>query len=159
MFRFSNRMKTPMSHSMTHGLPDPDYDHAFYDGVPAKRLFAWAVDVLLITCLSVIVALLSFGLLFWLWALLYLTISFLYRSATISGRSATLGMRLMNIELRNGMGHRFNGGEALVHTGLYLFLSASMILQLVSIGLMAMSQRHQGLHDMILGSAAINSAR
>jgi hypothetical protein len=29
-----------MNQTMTHptGLPDPDYDHAFYDGVPAKRL-------------------------------------------------------------------------------------------------------------------------
>jgi hypothetical protein len=46
-------------------------------------------------------------------------------------------MRLMNIELRNGLGQRLSSGEAMIHTGLYLFLSASMILQLVSIGLIA----------------------
>lgn len=148
-----------MTHSMTHGLPDPEYDHAFYDGIPAKRFFAWLVDVILIAVVSLILGLLTLTVLLWIWPILYLTVSFIYRAATIASGSATLGMRLMNIELRNGLGHRLNGGEAIVHTGLYLFLSASLILQLVSIGLMAASRRHQGLHDMILGSAAINCAR
>ena len=142
--------------SPTRGLPDPEYDAAFYDGVPAKRLFAWIVDVILIASLSFLLALLSFGIGFFLWALLYLTVSFLYRSATIGSGSATLGMRLMNVELRNSLGQRLSSGEAMIHTGLYLFLSASMILQLISIGLMAASRRHQGLHDHIIGSAAIN---
>jgi len=138
------------------GLPDPDYDHAFYDGVPAKRLFAWVIDVILIAVVSLVLGLLTLTVLLWIWPILYLTVSFLYRSATIGTGSATLGMRLMNIELRNGLGHRLSGGEAVIHTGLYLFLSASVILQLVSIGLIAASRRHQGLHDHILGSAAIN---
>lgn len=143
---------------MTHpaGLPDPDYDAAFYEGVPAKRLFAWIIDVILIAATSFLLGLLSFTLLLWIWPILYLTVSFLYRSATIAAGSATFGMRLMSIELRNGMGQRLSPVEAMIHTGLYLFLSASVILQLISVGLIAMSQRHQGLHDHILGSAAIN---
>jgi hypothetical protein len=147
-----------MSSTMTHpaGLPDPDYDHAFYDGVPAKRLFAWVIDVILIGVISLILGLMTLTVLLWIWPVLYLTMSFLYRSATIATGSATLGMRLMNIELRNGLGQRLSAGEAMIHTGLYLFLSASVILQLVSIGLIGASRRHQGLHDHILGSAAIN---
>jgi uncharacterized RDD family membrane protein YckC len=147
-----------MTRTMPHpaGLPDPDYDAAFYDGVPAKRLFAWIVDVIIIASISLVLGLLTFTLLLWVWPILYFTVSFLYRSATIGTGSATLGMRLMNIELRNGLGQRLSPGEAMVHTGLYLVLSASMILQLVSIGLIAASRRHQGLHDHILGSAAIN---
>jgi uncharacterized RDD family membrane protein YckC len=150
-----------MTHAMTHsaGLPDPEYDHAFYDGVPAKRFFAWIVDVILIAAVSLILGLLTLTVLLWVWPILYFTVSFLYRSATIGTGSATLGMRLMNIELRNGLGQRLSGGEAMVHTGLYLFLSASLILQLISIGLMLASRRHQGLHDHILGSAAINRPR
>lgn len=139
-----------------HGLPDPDYDAAFYEGVPAKRFFAWVVDVILIGSISLILGLLTLTVLLWIWPILYVTVSFLYRSATIGSGSATLGMRLMNIELRNGLGQRFSPGEAVIHTGIYLFLSASLILQLVSIGLMAASRRHQGLHDHILGTAAIN---
>ncbi|KPQ14576.1 MAG: RDD family [Rhodobacteraceae bacterium HLUCCO18] len=150
-----------MTHTMTHsaGLPDPEYDHAFYDGVPAKRFFAWIVDVILIALVSLILGLLTLTVLLWVWPILYFTVSFLYRSATIGTGSATLGMRLMNIELRNGLGQRLSPAEAMIHTGLYLFLSASVILQLISVGLMLASRRHQGLHDHILGSAAINRPR
>ena len=148
-----------MSRTMTSGLPHPDYDDAFYDGIPAKRFFAWVVDVLIISAISLVIGLLTLTVLLWVWPILYLTVSFLYRSATIGSGSATLGMRLMNIELRNSLGQRLSGGEAMAHTGLYLFLSASMILQVISIGLIAASQRHQGLHDHILGSAAINRPR
>ena len=150
-----------MTHAMTNatGLPDPDYDHAFYDGVPAKRLFAWVVDVLIVATISLVIGLLTLTVLLWIWPILYMTVAFLYRSATIASGSATLGMRLMNIELRNGLGHRLSGGEAMVHTFVYLALSASVILQLVSIGLIAASRRHQGLHDHILGTAAINRPR
>jgi len=44
-----------------HGLPDPDRDPQFYDGVPARRLAAWFVDVALILLVGVPIALL-----FWL---------------------------------------------------------------------------------------------
>jgi uncharacterized RDD family membrane protein YckC len=150
-----------MTHAMTDapGLPDPDHDHAFYDGVPAKRLFAWVVDVIIVTSITFLLGLVTLSLLWWLWPLVYIVVDFLYRAGTIAGGSATLGMRLMNLELRNGLGRRLSGGEAVLHTGLYLVLSASMILQLVSIGLMAASRRHQGLHDHILGTAAINRPR
>jgi hypothetical protein len=56
--------------------------------------------------MSLILGLLTLTVLLWIWPILYLTVSFLYRSATIGARSATLGMRLMNIELRNGLGQR-----------------------------------------------------
>jgi uncharacterized RDD family membrane protein YckC len=145
--------------TQTSGLPDPDYDHAFYDGVPAKRLFAWVVDVLIIATISLVLGLLTLTVLLWVWPILYMVVAFLYRSATIASGSATLGMRLMNIEIRNGLGRRLSGGEAMAHTFCYLALSASVILQLVSIGLIAASRRHQGLHDHILGTAAINRPR
>ena len=35
-------------------LPDPDYQAEFYTGVPAKRLFAWVVDSLLITIAAIL---------------------------------------------------------------------------------------------------------
>lgn len=150
-----------MTPDMTYpsGLPDPDYDSAFYDGIPAKRFIAWIVDVAIISAISLIIGLLTLTVLLWIWPILYLGVSFLYRAATIGSSSATWGMRLMNIELRNSLGQRLSAGEAVIHTGLYLFWSVSMILQLISIGLIAASRRHQGLHDHILGSAAINRPR
>lgn len=148
-----------MTTAMSHALPDPHYDAAFYDGVPAKRLFAWVIDVVIIVAISLLLGLLTLTVLLWFWPLLYAMVAFLYRSATITSMSATLGMRMMNLELRNGLGHRLSGGEAMVHTGLYMFLSVSVLLQLISIGLIAGTARHQGLHDHILGSAAINRPR
>jgi hypothetical protein len=147
-----------MQSSMTHpaGLPDPDYDAAFYDGVPAKRLFAWIIDVILIATISLVLGLLTLTVLLWVWPILYLTVSFLYRSATIGSGIGHAGHAADEYRAQERPRPALSGGEAMIHTGLYLFLSASMILQLVSIGLIAGSRRHQGLHDHILGSAAIN---
>lgn len=148
-----------MTYAMRSTLPHPDYDAAFYDGVPAKRLFAWIIDIVIITVISLILGILTLTVLLWIWPLLYAVVAFTYRTATISAMSGTVGMRLMNIELRNGLGHRLSTGEAAMHTLLYFVLSASVILQLISIGLIAGTRRHQGLHDHLLGSAAINRPR
>ncbi|MCS6621590.1 RDD family protein [Roseibacterium beibuensis] len=137
-------------------LPDPDYDHAYYDGVPAKRLFAWVIDVLIVTLITLVLGVITLTALLWIWPVVYVTVAFLYRWGSVATWSATLGMRLMNLQLRGRTGHVLSTGEAAAHTGLYLFLSASMILQLVSVGAIALSQRHQGLHDLILGTAALN---
>ncbi len=144
---------------MPSRLPDPSYDPVFYDGVPAKRLFAWLIDVLLISIVTLILGLVTFTLLLWIWPIVYLTVSFLYRSLTIAAGSATLGMRLMNIELRGPTGQRLSGTEAALHTLAYLIASGFVIVQLVSVFLMATGARHQGLHDLFLGTAAINRPR
>jgi uncharacterized RDD family membrane protein YckC len=141
---------------MTSALPDPDYDHAFYDGVPAKRLFAWVVDVLLVTILTFLLGLVTFSALWWIWPLTFIAANFLYRAGTIAAGSATLGMRLMNLELRGPTGARLTGGEAVLHTLGYMVATGFVIVQVISVVMMAFGARHQGLHDLIIGSAAIN---
>lgn len=148
-----------MSQPMSNGLPDPQYDHAFYDGVPAKRLFAWVVDVILVTMLTFLLGLLTFSLLWWVWPLVFLSVDFLYRAGTIARGSATLGMRLMNVELRGPTGARLSQGEAVLHSLAYLVAMSMVLLQIISVLMMAMGARHQGLHDMLIGSAAINRPR
>jgi uncharacterized RDD family membrane protein YckC len=144
---------------MSTALPDPDYDHAFYDGVPAKRLFAWVVDVLIVTVITFILGLLTLSVLWWIWPLTFIAVSFLYRAGSIAAWSATPGMRLMNIELRNSMGARFSGGEAVLHTLAFMVATGFVILQIISIVMMVLGSRHQGLHDILIGSAAINRPR
>jgi uncharacterized RDD family membrane protein YckC len=148
-----------MSMTMSTALPDPDYDHAFYDGVPAKRLFAWVVDVLIVTVITFILGLLTLSVLWWIWPLTFIAVSFLYRAGSIAAWSATPGMRLMNIELRNSMGARFSGGEAVLHTLAFMVATGFLILQIISIVMMVLGSRHQGLHDILIGSAAINRPR
>lgn len=144
---------------MAARLPDPDYDAVFYAGIPAKRLFAWVIDVILITLVTLIVGVLTLSALLWIWPVTYFVTSFLYRSLTIAGGSATLGMRLMDIQLRNAQGAKLTPQEAAFHTGAYLIASAFVILQLISVFLIATGPRHQGLHDFLLGTAAINRPR
>lgn len=145
-----------MSLPMPSALPDPDHDPAFYDGVPAKRLFAWVVDVVLVSLITFVLGLVTLSALWWIWPLTFIMVNFLYRAGTIAAGSATPGMRLMNLELRGATGARLSGGEAVLHTLGYMVATGFVIVQMISIVMMAFGARHQGLHDLILGSAAIN---
>lgn len=148
-----------MSSAMTHALPDPDHDPAFYEGVAAKRLFAWLLDVIVVTAVTFVLGLLTLSLLWWVWPLVYLTVDFFYRAGTITQASATLGMRVMNLQLRGPGGARLSQGEAVLHTLAYMVAAAFVIIQLVSVAMMALGARHQGLHDLLIGSVAINRPR
>jgi len=148
-----------MTVTMTTTLPDPDRQPVFYDGIPAKRLFAWIVDVALIFGVMLILGLLTLTLSLWLWPLFWVATSFLYRSLTIGAGSATLGMRLMNIEMRNARGQRLDGAEAMLHTIGYLVCAGFFLPQVLSIAWIALGPRHQSLPDLLLGSAAINRPR
>jgi len=90
--------------------------------------------------------------------LLYAVVSFLYRWWGLAAASATPGMRLTSLELRTREGLRFDGATAFLHTAGYFVSVAVFPLQLVSIVLMLISARGQGLTDHILGTAAINRA-
>jgi uncharacterized RDD family membrane protein YckC len=136
-------------------LPDPTRQAAFYDGVTLKRGFAWIVDTLLIALLTLPIAVFSIVGLFML-PLFFLIVGFVYRWVTIASGSATPGMRLMSIEFRNASGERFDSGLAFLHTLGFTLTSSTVILQVVSIALMFLSERGQGLTDMVLGTVALN---
>jgi uncharacterized RDD family membrane protein YckC len=142
------------------GLPDPDRDRQFYDGVPARRLAAWVIDLMLILLIAVPVAIAfgiaTFGLGFALFPFVIATVGFLYRVATISQGSATWGMRLMGIELRRHDGTRFDGLTALLHTTIYTIALWTVVLQVLSCGTILFSRYRQGLNDIILRTTAIN---
>ncbi|MFS4582906.1 RDD family protein [Phaeobacter sp. C3_T13_0] len=137
-------------------LPDPDYQTEFYQFVASKRLFAWLIDSALITVLaSIAVVLTAFtGLL--IWPLLYLAIGFIYRALTIAGGSATWGMYIAGIELRDLNGRKLDGQGALLHTAGYTLSMAFPIIQIISILMMLMSARGQGLTDAMLGTVMLN---
>ncbi|MCA3510485.1 MAG: RDD family protein, partial [Rhodobacter sp.] len=87
---------------------------------------------------------------------LYLTISFLYRTITLARHSATPGMQLMAIEFRDRSGAKFDLGTAFLHTLGYTLTISTVLLQLLSMGLMLTTARGQGLTDLVLGTVAIN---
>lgn len=146
-----------MSYSDFQMIPDPERHADFFDGVLTKRLLAWLFDLALIGLLTaLIVPLTAFTALFFLPAL-FLSVGFVYRWATLTGRSATWGMRLMNIEFLDRQGLRFDPGTALVWTLGYTLSMAFVLPQILSVGLMLISARGQGLTDHVLGTVAINS--
>lgn len=140
----------PLSH-----LPDPQRQAEFYEGVAFKRGIAWFVDSAIILAITLPIALFTVVGLFFI-PLFYIVIGFLYRWFTIASGSATWGMRLMAVELRDAYGRRLDGTQALLHTAGYSITMTTVILQIVSIGLMLFSERGQSLTDMFLGTTALN---
>lgn len=138
------------------GLPDPVLAPELYADVPLKRLFAWVVDFAVIGVITALVLPFTFFTGVFFLPLLFLFVGFLYRWATIARGSATWGMRLAAIEFRDASGARFDSGSAFLHTLGYTLSVSVFPLQLVSIVLMLVSERRQGLTDHVLGTAALN---
>ena len=89
--------------------------------------------------------------------LLWLVVSFLYRWVTLARGSATWGMRFAAIEIRGPEGERLDNSQAALHTLGYSISFGIFPLQLISIALMLLSDKKQGLTDHILGTAALNT--
>lgn len=142
----------------THGLPDPDYMEQMYSDVPSKRLFAWVIDVVFIGIIVGFLTLFSFFTALFFLPFLFGVVSFLYRWGTISSGSATPGMRIMAIGLRTADGERLSGTTAFLHTAGYFFSVITFPLQLISIAMMLMTARKQGLTDSVLGTVALNQS-
>jgi uncharacterized RDD family membrane protein YckC len=140
-------------------LPDPVREAEFYADVPLKRGLAWLVDAILIALLvALAIPFTAFTALFYLPAL-WLVVGLAYRIVSIAKGSATPGMRLAGIEFRTHRGERFGAAEAALHTLIYSVCMAFFLPQIVSVVLMFVSPRAQGLADLALGSVAINRAR
>ena len=148
---------------MTMTAPDPVLDAQFYDGVPTRRFVAFCIDAVVsfaLWCFVMVVGLfftlLTLGAASPLLVIAASVTDFLYRWILLTERSATLGMRLTGIEIRDAAGRRLEPATAFLHVaGFYLTL---FFLPLLVIGwvLMAASPHRRLMHDMILGTVAIN---
>ena len=141
------------------GLPDPEFEDEFYADIPAKRAMAWVIDAIVTFLLTLVLLPFTAFTALIFYPVFWLIVSFLYRVVTIAGGSATLGMRLMSVELRNWRGERFSLIDAILHTGLYTLSFSFLIPQMISAALMLTTARAQGLHDLVLGTAAVNRSR
>lgn len=137
-------------------LPDPHYQPAFYADVPLKRLLAFAIDTVILLLATLLLALISFGLVLIFLLPVWWLLNFAYRAVTLANGSATPGMRLLAIEFRTADGRRFDQTAALLHTAGFMLSFTFFPVQVVSMILMVTSPRAQGLTDHVLGSVAIN---
>ena len=137
-------------------LPDPEHQPEFYRMVAPKRLLAWVVDTLVILffCMILLPFTAFTGIFFF--PVMMLVIGFAYRIITLANGSATWGMRLFAVELRRANGALFDFNTAFAHTLGYSVSWAMPILQLISVVMMASTERGQGLSDHFLGTVAIN---
>jgi uncharacterized RDD family membrane protein YckC len=146
---------------------DPATNPELFDGVRTRRIFAFLIDVIIISApvamAGIVILLLSivtFGLgliLFWplqvgavIWALLY------YGFTLGSSSSATIGMRVMDIEMRTWYGAPCYFVLGAVHAIGY-WVSVSMLTPLVIL-ISLFNTRKRLLHDMLLGTVVINNA-
>jgi len=143
------------SSAQTFSLPDPASQPEFYQGVVLKRGLAWVFDAILVAILSALVLPFTAFTGIFFFPGLMLVMGFFYRWFTLAGGSSTWGMRLMSIELREADGGRFSGSSAFWHTAGYTFSILVAPLQLISVLLMLVTARSQGLTDHVLGTAAI----
>jgi uncharacterized RDD family membrane protein YckC len=142
------------------GLPDPERDRQFYDGVPRRRLAAWFVDAGVVLALGVptalIFGLMTLGVGLLAFPLVLIGVSVLYRTATLASGSATWGMRLMGIELRKNDGSRLDGLTAFLHTAIYAACFGTVGTQMLSVLGMVATRYGQGVPDLVLRTAMIN---
>lgn len=141
-------------------LPDPLRDSQFYEGVPLRRFAAFVIDFIIITVLGLvgafIVALGTFGLGTPLMFLIFLLTGFLYRWLLLRHRSATIGMIMTGIEIRNAQGEKMDQSGAFLHTFGFMITFSFAPLMLIGWFLMMSDPYKRLMHDLVLGSAAIN---
>jgi uncharacterized RDD family membrane protein YckC len=146
---------------------DPDMQPELFRGVLTRRVFAFLIDLVVLSVPVVLgyIFIFVFGIvtlglgwmLFWLAWPATIVWAIVYYGASIGGpHSATLGMRAMDLELRTWYGAPGYFVLGACHAVLY-WISVSFLTPLVLlIGLF--NGRRRLLHDMILGTVVINSS-
>jgi len=148
-----------MMHDTMPGLPDPDLYPELYADTVVKRFFAWIIDTIAVTLISIVAIPFTAFVGLFFFAGLFVLVNLVYRIASLARWSATPGMRLMAMEIRARDGGPLDLPTAALHTIGYLVMAALVVLQAVSIILMLTSARGQGLHDQLLGTAPVNRSR
>lgn len=145
---------------------DPAANPELFEGILARRVIAFLIDVVIIAAPMVLAALfififgiitLGFG-----WALYFLYYpagvlwALFYYGLTLGGpHSATVGMRVMDIEMRTWYGAPAYFVLGAVHAVLY-WISVSLLTPLILL-LALFNDRRRLLHDILLGTVIINN--
>jgi uncharacterized RDD family membrane protein YckC len=145
---------------------DPAANPELFEGVLARRLLAFFIDVVIITVpvlfatiFIFIFGLVTFGLgwtLFWLlspgaviWAILYYGLTF------GSPASATIGMRVMDLEMRTWYGAPAYFLLGAVHA-IVFWVTVSVFTPLILL-VGFFNERRRLLHDILVGTVVINN--
>ncbi len=160
----------PKGIGVSFGVQPHAYDPAthpeYFEGVLARRVVAFFIDVLIITLPVLFIALFIalFGLvtlglgwlLFWLLPPAAAIWAIVYYGLTFGGpASATLGMRMMDLQMRTWYGAPAYFVLGAVHAIIY-WISVSALTPLILL-IALFNDRRRLLHDIVLGTIVINS--
>jgi uncharacterized RDD family membrane protein YckC len=145
---------------------DPDQNPELFDGVPARRLVAFLIDLVVISIPLVLVAIFIFavgivtlGLGFALYGLMpgisVLWALFYYGSTLGSPSSATIGMRAMDIEMRTWYGDPAYFVLGAVHA-IVFWVTVSALTPFILL-ICFFNARKRLLHDFLVGTVIINN--
>jgi uncharacterized RDD family membrane protein YckC len=146
---------------------DPATNPALFDGVLARRIVAFVIDVIVIavplamaSIFIFVIGLITFGLgwtLFWLLSPASVVWALFYYGVTLGGpASATLGMRAMGLEMRTWYGAPCYFVLGAVHVIVYWISVSALSPFVLLVGFF--NARRRLLHDMIVGTVVVNSA-
>jgi uncharacterized RDD family membrane protein YckC len=144
---------------------DPFDNARLYDGVRTRRIFAFLIDYMIVLLLLIPAAvivlflgLLTFGLGWTLFAILFPLVAILYVWSTLGGRrQATLGMRAMSVRLERLDGRPVDGMLAVVHS--VFFWAANAVLTPLILLISLFADRKRTLHDLLLGTVVVRDDR
>jgi uncharacterized RDD family membrane protein YckC len=145
---------------------DPAVSPELFDGVLARRIVAFIIDVIIIaipliaaSAFILVFGLFTFGLgwaLFWLLSPASVIWALLYYGMTLGGpASATIGMRAMEIEMRTWYGAPAYFVLGAVHAVVF-WVSVSVLTPFILL-IGFFNPRRRLLHDMLVGTVLINS--
>jgi uncharacterized RDD family membrane protein YckC len=99
-------------------MSQPSYqvqDSAYYQYLNLKRLLVWLADTVVITALTFLLCLRTFGIGFFFFLSIWAIVSFLYGFMKLTVRSATLGMPIVGVPLRAAQNRPLDELYALLH--------------------------------------------
>jgi uncharacterized RDD family membrane protein YckC len=147
---------------------DPVLSPEYFEGVLARRVIAFLIDLVIITvpiilaCIFIFLfGLVTFGL---GWGLFFLVVpgsavwALLYCGATLGApESATFGMRTVDIEVRTWYGAPCYFVLGAVHAIVFWVTISALTPLVLLVGLL--NERGRLLHDFLLGTVVINNER
>ena len=145
---------------------DPFAHPEFFEGVLARRMIAFVIDIVIITvpvvlaCMFILMfGFVTFGLGWGLFLLAYpgaVIWALLYYGTTMGGpASATVGMRAVDLEIRTWYGAPCYFLLGVVHAVVFWVLTSALTPLVLLVGLL--NERRRLLHDFLLGTVVVNT--
>ena len=132
------------------------------DGVRRKRIFAFLIDFTLVCILGLlayfvitILGVVTLGLGWLLYGLVFPVVPILYSGMSIAGSQATPGMRAAGLVFRTESGQRPGFLEGAVHVILF-YVSVTFLTPFVLL-VSLFNSRKRMLHDMVIGATVENA--